>query len=244
MGWLSKGQIISVTEVTKREGRQNEEEKIKKKCPRFSKCSERPKINDSRCSADHRQNEKMGTEAQTLDSWIAKNQKQRRKITKDQKRTQLHTIEQQFKWSLVSHQKIWRWEDSRITLSKCWKKKLPTQNSDTNPNKIFFYIIGEIRTFSDQRKLREFILYTPALQEILKDPKRSSSGWREMIQNGNSDLQEEIKSLKKLHICCCPVAKSCPTLCNPTDCSTPDSSVLHYFPEFAQIHVHWVSDDI
>ena len=27
-------------------------------------------------------------------------------------------------------------------------------------------------------------------------------------------------------------------LCNPTDCSTLDSSVLQYLPEFAQIHVH------
>ena len=26
------------------------------------------------------------------------------------------------------------------------------------------------------------------------------------------------------------------------DCSTPGSSVLRYIPEFAQIHVHWVSD--
>ena len=28
------------------------------------------------------------------------------------------------------------------------------------------------------------------------------------------------------------------------DCSTPGSSVLHYLLEFAQIHVHWVSDAI
>ena len=28
------------------------------------------------------------------------------------------------------------------------------------------------------------------------------------------------------------------------DCSTPDSSVLHYLLEFAQIYVHWVSDAI
>ena len=27
-------------------------------------------------------------------------------------------------------------------------------------------------------------------------------------------------------------------LCNPTDCSTSDSSVLHYLPKFVQIHVH------
>ena len=28
------------------------------------------------------------------------------------------------------------------------------------------------------------------------------------------------------------------------DCSTPGASVIHYLPEFAQIHVHWVSDAI
>ena len=37
-------------------------------------------------------------------------------------------------------------------------------------------------------------------------------------------------------------AKSCPTLCNPMDCSTPGFPDLRYLPEFAQIHVHWVSD--
>ena len=34
------------------------------------------------------------------------------------------------------------------------------------------------------------------------------------------------------------------TLCDPLDCSVPGSSVLHYLPEFAQSHVHWVGDDI
>ena len=34
--------------------------------------------------------------------------------------------------------------------------------------------------------------------------------------------------------CCCSLAKSCPTLCDPTDRSTLDSSVLHCLPEFAQ----------
>ena len=33
-------------------------------------------------------------------------------------------------------------------------------------------------------------------------------------------------------------------LCNLMDCNMPGSSVLHYLPEFAQIHVHWVSDAI
>ena len=47
-----------------------------------------------------------------------------------------------------------------------------------------------------------------------------------------------------LAICCFSVAKTCLTLCNPMDCSTPDSSVLHNLLEFAQIHVHWVDDAI
>ena len=42
----------------------------------------------------------------------------------------------------------------------------------------------------------------------------------------------------------CSDTKCCPTLCDPMDCSTPGSSVLHCLPEFAQIHVHWVGDAI
>ena len=45
-------------------------------------------------------------------------------------------------------------------------------------------------------------------------------------------------------ICCCSVTKSCPTLCDPMDCSTPGLPVLHYLPEFAQVHVHWVDNAI
>ena len=37
--------------------------------------------------------------------------------------------------------------------------------------------------------------------------------------------------------CFCSAAKSCLTLCDPMDCSIPGSSVLHYLPEFVQIHV-------
>ena len=34
------------------------------------------------------------------------------------------------------------------------------------------------------------------------------------------------------------VAQSCPTLCNPMDCSTPGLPVLHQLPEFARTHIH------
>ena len=44
--------------------------------------------------------------------------------------------------------------------------------------------------------------------------------------------------------CCCSVAKSFPTLCNPVDCSTPGLPVHHQLLEFTQTHVHWVCDAI
>ena len=42
----------------------------------------------------------------------------------------------------------------------------------------------------------------------------------------------------------CSVAKLCLTLRDPVDCSMPGFPVLHYHPEFAQTHVHWVGDAI
>ena len=45
--------------------------------------------------------------------------------------------------------------------------------------------------------------------------------------------------------CChCSVIKLCPPLCDPMDCRAPGFLVLHHLPEFAQTHVHWVSDAI
>ena len=41
---------------------------------------------------------------------------------------------------------------------------------------------------------------------------------------------------------CSSVAQSCPTLCDPMNCSTPGLPVHHQLPEFTQIHVHRVSD--
>ena len=40
------------------------------------------------------------------------------------------------------------------------------------------------------------------------------------------------------------VAQSCPTLCDPMNCSTPGLPVHHQLPEFTQIHIHRVSDAI
>ena len=40
------------------------------------------------------------------------------------------------------------------------------------------------------------------------------------------------------------IAQSCPTLCEPRDCSVPGFPVHHQCPEFTQTHVHQVGDAI
>ena len=55
-------------------------------------------------------------------------------------------------------------------------------------------------------------------------------------KNTNNSRKEKINGIP--NICSFSVAKSCLTLCDPMDCSTPDFPVLHYVPEFAQTHVH------
>ena len=40
------------------------------------------------------------------------------------------------------------------------------------------------------------------------------------------------------------VTQSCPTLCDPMNCSTPGLPVHHQLPDFTQIHIHQVSDAI
>ena len=60
-------------------------------------------------------------------------------------------------------------------------------------------------------------------------------------------LLTDISSMPSIlpDFCCyCSIAKLCPTLYKPMDCSTPGFPVLHHLPELAQTHVHRVSDAI
>ena len=67
-----------------------------------------------------------------------------------------------------------------------------------------------------------------------------------LLQLSNSWISQfHLKwDFKLLQNFCCSVTKSCPTLSNPMDCRMPDSSVLHYLLELAQIHIHWVGDTV
>ena len=65
-----------------------------------------------------------------------------------------------------------------------------------------------------------------------------------MTRDTSPTLSTE-EALRQIQICCsCSVAKSCPTLRNPMNCSTPGFPVLHCLLELAQTHVHWVGNAI
>ena len=54
--------------------------------------------------------------------------------------------------------------------------------------------------------------------------------------------EEKISVITKLSTLCCSVTKLCLTLCNTMNCSMSGFRVLHYLPEFAHTHAHWVGD--
>ena len=47
-------------------------------------------------------------------------------------------------------------------------------------------------------------------------------------------------AIKDLSVHFSSVTQSCPTLCDPMDCSIPDFPVYHQLPELTQTHVHLV----
>ena len=65
-------------------------------------------------------------------------------------------------------------------------------------------------------------------------------------ESASADLPKKTCILHsfRTYILCCLIAKSCLTLCDPIDCSTPGFPVLHYLWEFAQIRVSWIDDAI
>ena len=56
--------------------------------------------------------------------------------------------------------------------------------------------------------------------------------------------QETRKISSKPPVQFSPVTQSCPTLCDPMNCSMPGLPVHHQLPEFTQTHIHWVGDAI
>ena len=71
--------------------------------------------------------------------------------------------------------------------------------------------------------------------------RRKPSSW---VLKGNLGSPNQVEDVLCLSQPVSSVAQSCPTVCNPMDCSTPGLPVHHQLPEFTQTHLHWVSPTI
>ena len=74
-------------------------------------------------------------------------------------------------------------------------------------------------------------------EKLLSSP-RAGEGNAELLSLWG--FRRAFSEISQKLISCCSIAKSCLTLREPMD----SSPVLHYLPEFAQIHVHWVGNAI
>ena len=104
--------------------------------------------------------------------------------------------------------------------------------------RISFKIDGEIKSFTDKQKLREFSTTKPALQQMLK-----GLLYQEIIKRKNQP-QTIKKTAIGTSVQFSSVAQLCPILCDPMNHSMPGLPVHHQLPEFMQTHVHRVSDAI
>ena len=105
------------------------------------------------------------TERQIINK-LSKNKDKERILKKQERRKLSHIKNPQLDYLQISHQKLWRPENSVTIYSKhSKKKKLSTKNpvpGKTSKSQ------GEIKTFPDEQKLSEFVSPRPALQKMLK----------------------------------------------------------------------------
>ena len=88
--------------------------------------------------------------------------------------------------------------------------------------------------FSKTRQPWVLLLLSPAL----------SSGLGRSLVPRTPHLPPQPQSFYRMVLQFSSVAQSCPTLCDPMNCSTPGLPVHHQLPEFTQTHVHRVGDAI
>ena len=81
-------------------------------------------------------------------------------------REKQHTRENPCDKQRIIYQKLCRPEEYGGIYLKYWKKKIYNQDY-CNPARLSLKINGEIKSFSDKQKLREFSNTKPALQQML-----------------------------------------------------------------------------
>ena len=90
--------------------------------------------------------------------------------------------------------------------------------------------------------LCELIALIHTSRAILNNSDDSTPFFLILTSNGRFQLDSCCKTLFVISVN--SVTQSCPTLCNPMDCSTPGFPVHHQLRELSWTHVHWVGGAI
>ena len=104
---------------------------------------------------------------------------------------------------------------------------------------------------------RETVMRTQAGRRQTLEPRQTLTGTTQMLlwtnvnflcgwmqPRGSQFESFDTKPLNLVGSSCCSVAQSCPTLCDPVDCSTPGFPVLYHLLALTQTLVYRVSDAI
>ena len=92
---------------------------------------------------------------------------------------------------------------------------------------VCIYVFMFILVSEPEGGLISFYMAWKAFSNIRTDIKKT------IVAKTTSDLTFAVQSLSHVQL-----------IHNFMDCSIPGFQALHYIPEFAQIHVHWVNDAI
>ena len=97
-----------------------------------------------------------------------------------------------------------------------------------------------LNRINPRRKMPRYILIKLTNIKYNEKVLKATRGKQQITHKGNpirlsADFSAEFCTPQG---CCCSVAKLCPVLCNPMDCSMPGFPVLHYLPGVPQTHVH------
>ena len=105
-------------------------------------------------------------------------------------------------------------------------EKLKCEDWEWNLGKTLLYMVSRGRGSSEKSRNSHRRRENPDIQGHRNPRRRSPSVFKRGVDNFSS------------------VSQSCPTLCDPMNCSMPGLPVHHQLPESTQTHVHWVDDAI
>ena len=132
-------------------------------------------------------------------------------------------------------------------LALCLSHQIPKKSREIKKKNILNEQCKEIAENKRMGKTRDLLKKIRDTKGMYHAKDRHNKGQEWCGPNRAEDSkrwQEHTEELYKKGLQFSSVAQSCPTLCDPMNCSTPGLPVHHQLPEFTQTHVHRVGDAI